>query len=146
LHNALAQADCALECESYFTWTLVQLIKHYADLQAKEKPLGVEHKAIQQARQYIDDTYFQSITLTQLAAHVSLSPYYFLRAFRAEVGMPPHTYLESVRIRHAQQLILAGKSLAEVALEVGFSSQSHLAQHFKRIIGVTPGQYAARPR
>jgi AraC-like DNA-binding protein len=146
LHKALAQADCALECESYFTWTLAQLIKRYANLHLKEKPLGVEHQAIQQARHYIDDTYFQSITLTQLAAHVSLSPYYFLRAFRAEVGMPPHTYLESVRIRHAQQLILAGKPLAEVALEVGFSSQSHLAQHFKRIIGVTPGQYAAQQR
>jgi AraC-like DNA-binding protein len=146
LHNALAQGDCALECESYFTWTLAQLIKRYADLHLREQPLGVEHKAIQQARQYIDDTYFQSITLTQLAALVSLSPYYFLRAFRAEVGMPPHTYLESVRIRHAQQLILAGKPLAEVALEVGFSSQSHLAQHFKRIIGVTPGQYAAQQR
>jgi AraC-like DNA-binding protein len=80
--------------------------------------------------------------LTQLAEHVSLSPYYLLRVFRAEVGMPPYAYLESVRIRQAQQLIKVGKPLADVAVEVGFSSQSHLTHRFKQIIGVTPGQYA----
>ena len=56
--------------------------------------------------------------------------------------MPPYTYPESVRIRHAQRLIETGKPLAEVAAEVGFSSQSHLTRRFKQIIGVTPGQYA----
>jgi AraC-like DNA-binding protein len=146
LHKALVQGVCALECESYFTWTLTQLIKRYADLRLNEQPIGVEHKAIQKVRSFIDDCYSQNISLTQLAAQVSLSPYYLLRSFRAEVGMPPHAYLESVRVRHAQQLILAGFPLAEVAVEVGFSSQSHLAQHFKRIIGVTPGQYAAQSR
>ena len=55
--------------------------------------------------------------------------------------MPPHAYLESVRIRRAQQLIRAGKPLVEVTVEVGFSSQSHLTHRFKQIIGVTPGQY-----
>ena len=73
---------------------------------------------------------------------MALSPYYLLRAFRAEVGMPPHAYLESIRIRRAQRLIEAGQPLAEVAAEMGFSSQSHLTQRFKQIIGVTPGQYA----
>jgi AraC-like DNA-binding protein len=58
--------------------------------------------------------------------------------------MPPHAYLENVRIHHAQRLIRAGKPLTEVAEEVGFSSQSHMAQYFKRIIGVTPGQFAAQ--
>ena len=47
-----------------------------------------------------------------------------------------------VRIRHAERLIAAGKPLAEVSAETGFSSQSHLTRHFKRLIGVTPGQYA----
>ena len=81
-----------------------------------------------------------------LAQHVALSPYYLLRAFRAEVGMPPYTYLENVRIRYTQRLIKAGKPLAEVAAEVGFSSQSHMTRQFKKIIGVTPGQYAQHVR
>jgi AraC-like DNA-binding protein len=146
LHKALSEDAGALECESRFTWTLVQLVKRYADLRFGEQRLGKEKRAIQRARRYLDDYFARGISLTQLAAHVYLSPYYLLRAFRAEVGMPPYAYLESVRIRHAQQLIQAGKPLAEVATQVGFSSQSHLSHRFKQIIGVTPGQYAQHIR
>lgn len=146
LHQALAQGASVLECESRFTSTLVQLIKRYADIRSNEQRLGQEQKAIQRVRHYIDEYFAQSISLTQLAEHVSLSPYYLLRVFRAEVGMPPYTYLESVRIHHAQRLIEAGTPLAEVAVEVGFSSQSHLTNRFKQIIGVTPGQYAQQLR
>lgn len=146
LHKALVQGASPLEGESRFIWTLAQLIKRYADIHFNEQRLGKEPAAIQRARRYIDECYAQGISLTELAEHVSLSPYYLLRAFRAEVGMPPYTYLESVRIRQAQRLIEAGKPLAEVAAEVGFSSQSHLTRRFKQIIGVTPGQYAQQLR
>ncbi len=142
LHKALAQGAGALECESRLTWTLTQLIKSFADTHRNEPRLGRERKAIQQARRYIEERFAQGISLSELAEYVSLSPYYLLRVFRAEVGMPPYTYLESVRIRHAQRLIEEGTPLAEVAAEVGFSSQSHLTRCFKQIIGVTPGQYA----
>jgi AraC-like DNA-binding protein len=146
LHKALAQEASALECESRLTWTLAQLVKRYADIHPDEPRLGQERKAIQQARRYIEERFDQGISLSELAEHVSLSPYYLLRVVRAEVGMPPYTYLESVRIRHAQRLIEAGKPLAEVAAEVVFSSQSHLTHCFKQIIGVTPGQYAQQRR
>jgi AraC-like DNA-binding protein len=56
--------------------------------------------------------------------------------------MPPHAYLESIRIRQAQKLLSKGTPLAQVAYEVGFASQSHFTQRFKQIIGVTPGEYA----
>ena len=146
LHKALVQGTDVLECEARFTWTLAQLIKRYADIRADEQRLGREQKAIRRARRYIDENFAQGISLGQLAEHVSLSPYYLLRVFRAEIGMPPYTYLESVRIRHAQRFIEAGQPLVEVAFAVGFSSQSHFTRHFKQIIGVTPGQYAQQLR
>jgi AraC-like DNA-binding protein len=142
LHKAITQGATILECESRFLWTLAQLIKWYADVCSPEGQLGKEKKAIQQARRYIEDYFVQGVSLHELARHVALSPYYFLRVFRAEVGMPPYAYLESVRIRQAQRLIETGKPLAEVAAEAGFSSQSHMTRRFKKIIGVTPGQYA----
>jgi AraC-like DNA-binding protein len=101
---------------------------------------------VQQARRAIEENYAEGISLSQLAEHVSLSPYYLLRVFRAEVGMPPHAYLESVRIRRAQQLLEAGRPLAQVAADTGFSSQSHFTRRFKQVIGVPPGQYARGPR
>lgn len=142
LHKSLLQDSTTLESESRFVRVLAQLIKRYADTPVTEQKLNNENLAIQKARQYIDDYFAQSISLKNVSGHVALSPYYFLRAFCAEVGMPPHTYLESVRIRHAQRLIRAGKPLAQIAAEVGFSSQSHMTRCFKKIIGVTPGQYA----
>lgn len=142
LHKALLQGASSLECESRLLWTLAQLIKRYADISPTKQPVKKERKAIQQVRHYIDEYFAEGITLNQLAQQVALSPYYLLRVFHAEVGMPPYAYLENVRIRHAQQLIETGKPLAEVAVEVGFSSQSHLTRYFKKIIGVTPGQYA----
>jgi AraC-like DNA-binding protein len=146
LHHTLAQGADQLETESRFLWTLTQLIKRYADIPLAEQRLGAESDAIQRARRYIDEHFMHGISLRQIADHVSLSPYYLLRAFRAHMGMPPYAYLESVRIRQAQRLIEIGKPLAEVAGDVGFSSQSHLTHRFKQIIGVTPGQYAHQRR
>jgi AraC-like DNA-binding protein len=146
LHKALAEETDALEVETRFTWTLAQLVKRYAGSRFDEQRLGRERKAVRQARRVIDERFAQGISLSELAEHVSLSPYYLLRVFRAEVGMPPHAYLESVRVCKAQRLIEAGKPLVEVAVEVGFSSQSHLTERFRQIVGVTPGRYAQQVR
>jgi AraC-like DNA-binding protein len=146
LHKAILEGVGMLECESRMLWMMAQLIKRYAAMGSTKQRLGKEKKAIQLVRNYIDEHFTESVSLNTLAQHVSLSPYYLLRAFREEVGMPPYAYLESVRIRHTQRLIKAGKSLAEVAAEVGFSSQSHMTRLFKKIIGVTPGQYAQHIR
>jgi len=62
--------------------------------------------------------------------------------FHQAVGLPPHAYLESVRVRQAQRLLSEGESLVEVTYATGFSSQSHFSNSFKYFIGVTPGQYA----
>jgi AraC-like DNA-binding protein len=142
LHRALIDGASTLECESRFMWTLAQLVEQYGDTQHAAQEIGKERWAVQRAQSYIDERFAEGIRLTELAEHVALSPYYLLRVFRAQVGMPPYAYLESVRIRHAQQLIEQGKGLADVAAEVGFSSQSHMTNRFKQIIGATPGQYA----
>lgn len=146
LHNALTTQTNPLETESRFITTLAQLIKRYADIHSVEQPLGNERRAVQQVRHYIKAHFAESMSLSDLAEQVSLSPYYLLRVFRAEVGMPPHTYLQDVRIRRAQRLIELGRPLAEVALDVGYSSQSHLTRRFKQIVGVTPGRYANQIR
>jgi AraC-like DNA-binding protein len=146
VHKAVTEGASVLECESRLIWALAQLIQRYAGISATGQQLGKEQKAIQRARLYIDEYFARGVSLHELAQQVALSPYYLLRVFCAEVGMPPYAYLESVRIRHAQRLIEAGQPLAEVAAQIGFSSQSHMTNRFKKIIGVTPGQYAQQVR
>ena len=59
------------------------------------------------------------------------------------MGIPPHRYLTGRRLDRARRMLLAGRRPAEVAVEVGFHDQAHLTRHFKRMLGVTPGAYAA---
>jgi AraC-like DNA-binding protein len=47
-------------------------------------------------------------------------------------------------VNRAKQLLAAGQSIALVAYETGFADQSHLTRHFKRLFGLTPGQYSMR--
>jgi AraC-like DNA-binding protein len=141
LHTALTHETSALEREVRWQWTLAGLMRRYGAVSAPPA-LGDERRAVQQARRYIDEHFAEGVSLSELAARVALSPYHLLRAFRAETGLPPHAYLDNVRIRRAERLIAAGRPLAEVSAETGFSSQSHLTRRFRQIIGVTPGQYA----
>jgi AraC family transcriptional regulator len=97
---------------------------------------------------YIMENLHRSPTLEEMAAMVSLSPYHFARQFKAATGLPPHQFLITRRVERAQQ-ILRGRgnlSLAEVAIGVGFSDQSQLCFHFKRIVGVTPRQFRISAR
>lgn len=142
LISLLRTGDASLAAESALVTTLVMLMQRYGGLRWNERAASGEHSAIRKAREYIDGHFDQGVTLTDVAEHVHFSRYYFLRAFRQATGMPPHQYLDSVRVRHAQKLLGRGEPLADVALRSGFGSQSHFTQRFKQIIGVTPGVYA----
>jgi AraC family transcriptional regulator len=78
-----------------------------------------------------------------MAAVVNLSPYHFARQFKATTGLPPYQYVIARRIERAQHLLQRDGELglAEVALRVGFSDQSKFSFHFKRMVGITPGQF-----
>jgi AraC-like DNA-binding protein len=80
-------------------------------------------------------------SLDDLALATGMSPFTLLRAFRGETGLPPHAYLNQVRVRLARRLLDGGMAPAEVAAEVGFADQAHLTRHFKRIMGVPPRAY-----
>ena len=83
-----------------------------------------------------------------MAAVARLSPYHFARQFKAATGLPPHQYVLARRVERAKQLLQGGGdfSLAQVAARAGFSDQSQFSQHFKRTVGVTPGQFRTPAR
>ncbi len=60
-----------------------------------------------------------------------------------EYGIAPHRYLTGRRLDRARHALLAGARAADVAVDVGFHDQAHLTRHFKRLLGVSPGAYAA---
>ena len=86
----------------------------------------------------------EPMPLDALAAITGLSVWRFATVFREHIGMAPHRYVSLQRVRHAQGLLRQGATLASAASESGFCDQSHLTRRFKRLCGMTPGQYQAR--
>ena len=142
LHLRLEKADTPkLEKETALLDVLGQLIERHADTAPLTLQTGREAQAVIQVRRYLERHYAEDISLRDLAHLTRLSRYYLVRVFKASVGVPPHTYLRQVRVRHAKAMLAQGHSVAQVAMASGFTDQSHLTRWFKRLWGFTPGQY-----
>jgi AraC family transcriptional regulator len=81
--------------------------------------------------------------LVEIAQACRLSLSHFKRAFRRSTGMPPYRWLTERRIEHSKQLLAQSppRALADIALECGFSDQSHFTRTFARLAGATPGTW-----
>jgi AraC-like DNA-binding protein len=109
--------------------------------------LGSAHteqtRPVRRAMEYLRAQLAESITLDDLAAHAALDKFHLCRAFRAQIGMPPHAYLTHLRIQRAKELLAQGVRATDLAPRVGLYDQSQLTRHFRRIVGVTPARYAS---
>jgi AraC-like DNA-binding protein len=106
-----------------------------------------EHtRPVRRAVEYLRARLGEAVTLDDLAAHASLDKFHLCRAFRAQVGLPPHAYLTHLRIQRAKELLAEGVRASELAPRVGLYDQSQLTRHFRRIVGTTPARYASDRR
>lgn len=88
---------------------------------------------------FIEQHIGEKISVGALSSMAGLSPNHFARAFQQSVGMPPHQYLLRRRLEHVEQMLRETQlPLSQIALAVGFSDQSHLARHFRRLTGIPP--------
>lgn len=85
------------------------------------------------------------VTLDEIAAHAGVDKFRLCRAFRAQVGMPPHAYLTHLRVARAKELLRRGVRASEVAPLVGLYDQAQLTRHFRRLVGTTPARYGRAP-
>jgi len=91
---------------------------------------------------YIEEHLNEQIPLATLASLVRLSAYYFCRAFKQSLGMPPHRYHTFRRIERAKSLLAdASISVTEVGLSLGFSETSSFTATFRKAVGLTPTTY-----
>jgi AraC family transcriptional regulator len=92
--------------------------------------------------EFIEENLDSDLSLHAMAAEVEMSPLYLARAFRAAVGQSPHQYVLTRRIERARELLRnTSMPVVDVAMAVGFSSQSHLSHWFLRQVGVSPAAY-----
>jgi AraC-like DNA-binding protein len=141
LHLKLERNASALEQESEFISTMGLLLTRHTMDHFVPQPPGKEPRYARLIGDYLRSHYAENVSLAQLTSITNLSRFHLLRVFRNQVGCPPHEYQTQLRVAHARKLMRKGVSLSEVALETGFFDQSHFSRNFKRIVGVTPGQY-----
>jgi AraC family transcriptional regulator len=140
-HPGLASG---LYAESLEMGLIVQLLRRYSHAGAQEPPSRGKLPAsrLRAARDFIHQNLDRDISLLTLADAVGMSPYHFAKLFKRSTGRSPHRYVLEQRVEKARRLLEKGNvPIAAVALSVGFCSQSHLTEVFRRLVGVTPAVY-----
>jgi AraC-like DNA-binding protein len=136
-------ASDALQREACLSDGLMLLAGRHTWPARLPRPAGREPRAVQAAREYLDEHAGDNVTLRELAWHTGLTPSYLCRVFRRATGMTPHGYQVQTRVRRARTLLLEGWTIAQAAAEAGFCDQAHLTRHFKCTVGLSPGRYIA---
>lgn len=147
-HRLLAEFQRPLE-----TLEQQDLIFAFANTLQQTTSNSIQHTranyyAIKRVREYIDDvmtidsSVAINITLDELAAVSQYSKWQVTRDFRSLYGTTPFRYVTLKRLQIAKVLIERGLPLAQVAVNVGFSDQSHLTRQFKSCFGTTPKVWA----
>jgi AraC family transcriptional regulator len=118
-----------------------------------QQALGREPKlardVLRTAIRFVNDNLDSKLKWNDIAAAVGLDPFTFGRGFKQATGITPHQYIIRCRIRRAMRLLTQEDlTLADIALEVGCSCQSHLTTLFRKHLGTTPGavRVSARDR
>ncbi|MGH3273319.1 MAG: AraC family transcriptional regulator [Streptosporangiaceae bacterium] len=143
VHTLLARPAEPLEAESRLSALLGELVRRHASSSSRCQPAGLAATGAiaRQVMNRLADQLTCPPALAELAADAGLSRYQLLRAFRAEVGMPPYAWLAQHRVARARLLLERGHSLGEAAILTGFADQAHLTRWFRRVVGITPGAY-----
>ncbi len=117
------------------------LNRHSPASQARNQATGgFTGRRLKQVLSFIEDNLGENLALKDVAAAAGLSISHCKFAFRESVGQPVHRYVIQRRVERARELLSQGeRSISQVAFETGFSHQSHLAYHMRRMLGVTPG-------
>jgi AraC family transcriptional regulator len=142
-------AGGSIAAESLANVLAVQLIRHVRALRRPERGRdgALRRGRLRTVVEYIEEHLGAGPSLEQLAAVAHLSACHFVRQSKAATG-PPHQYVIARRVERAQQFLKQSSelSLAGVAIRAGFSDQSQLSLHFKRLVGTTPGRFRTPAR
>lgn len=110
---------------------------------------GQNHRntAVEEGCLYINNNFDTDISLEKIATLVHLSPNYFLRLFKNEMGITPKEYLLQIRLEYARSLLSeTDLNINILSGKCGFNDASYFSMFFKKRYGITPLEYRRRAR
>jgi AraC-like DNA-binding protein len=138
----LSQGDFSILYVDCISIALVARLLHTANFPGRPDRMKVAelaHWRLKRAIEFIDAGLEQSLSLADIAGASGLSRMHFAAQFKASTGLRPHEYLLRRRIERAQEMLArTDQSIVNVAMSVGFQTQSHFTTIFKRFAGQTP--------
>lgn len=96
---------------------------------------------VSRVKDMIMDALDCNIALDDFSQEVGLSRYHLVRSFKQAYGQSPHAFQLDQRIKKAKLLLQSGRSLIDIASDLGFADQSHFQRHFKKRMAITPRHY-----
>lgn len=97
---------------------------------------------IEKAKVYIMDNFMKEITLDDVSEAVNISPYYFSKLFKKEMGVNFIDYLTNIRMEKAKELLgVKDMSIKQICSEVGYSDPNYFSRIFKKNVGKTPTEF-----
>ena len=139
----LSKKDCVsgrLFAEGLSLSLLARLSACYGGEDQPRSTRKLSARQLQQTVDFIDAHIGADLSIAVLAGQLAMSPYTFSKLFKAKVEASPHSFVLSRRIQRAELLLGGSLSLSEIALTVGFASQSHFTEAFRRRTGRTPSR------
>jgi AraC family transcriptional regulator len=135
------EVDASLYAQQLVLALGIQLLRRERDI-ANALPTPSQRLSPQQLQRvvaHIEEGLGSELQLTDLAGVAGLSVSHFATLFRRSTGCSVHNYVMQRRVERARQLLVRGDmSVCEVALETGFSHQSHMARWMRRLLGIAP--------
>jgi AraC family transcriptional regulator len=132
--------------ESLALVILTELVRQHAGSPgALSRAAAIASRRLRRVTDFIEANLTGDLSLPALAAQAGVSRVHFVRQFKRLMGLAPHQYVLRRRVERAAALLKDRDAcLKALALEVGFSSQSHLTAAFRHVYGTTPGAYRDR--
>lgn len=103
-------------------------------------------KSLKNAKDHIENNYKKPLTIRKLAEHVGINEHKLKNGFKELFGTTPYSYLLSVRMKHAQEMLVNGELVSNIALDIGYENTGNFSNAFKKYHGCTPRDYLKKYR
>ncbi|HEV3154710.1 MAG TPA: AraC family transcriptional regulator [Candidatus Baltobacteraceae bacterium] len=129
-----------LYAESLGVALAAHLLRRYSPAVSRRET-GLPRKRLRRVVDHVREHIARDLSLAELASVGGVSPSHFKAQFKVSTGMPVHQYVIRMRVDYALELLKhTAMPIVQVALQAGFSNQSHLSRHVRRLHGITPAQ------
>lgn len=139
-HDYLKNINAMNNYEEIRTWFITKIQDVCRNIVTKKEEQETNLIAI--AKDYIDHNYQNEISLDETSRQINISPYYFSKLFKEEIGQSFIEYVTGIRMDKAKELLTrTDKSMKEICNAIGYADPNYFSRTFKKNVGVTPTEY-----